>query len=166
MNPRRDLLRLGLRTGLALAGAAVALPLRAQVAGDTLVLPAPASLQDAVADALRQEHPLIVMVSLTGCAFCKTVRQSYLGPMLAHEKLPIVQVDMRSSRTVLDFLGQPTTHDELVRGWKIRVAPTVLFLGRGGRELAPRLAGASLPDFYGAYLEQRIATARQALKQA
>ena len=130
------------------------------------VLPAPVSLQDAVAAALTQDSPLIVMVSLEGCPFCKTVRQSYLGPMLLEEKLPIVQVDMRSTRSVLDFQGKATSHDELVRGWKIRVAPTVLFLGTGGRELAPRLAGASLPDFYGAYLDQRITTARQALKQA
>ena len=94
------------------------------------------------------------------------MRQSYLLPLLAEDNLPIVQVDMRSDRPVLDFQGQATTHDALIRAWKIRIAPTVLFLGADGRELAPRLAGASLPDFYGAYLEQRLSTARQALKQS
>jgi hypothetical protein len=42
-----------------------------------------------------------------------------------------------------------------------RVAPTMPFFVIGGREEAPRLAGASIPDFCGAYLEQRIDTARR-----
>jgi hypothetical protein len=44
----------------------------------------------------------------------------------------------------------------------VDVAPTVLFFGRTGREVAPRLVGASR-DFYGAYLEQRLETARRNL---
>lgn len=40
------------------------------------------------------------------------------------------------------------------------MAPTVLFLGKEGREVAPRLVGGSTSDFYGAYLEERIRTAQ------
>ena len=43
------------------------------------------------------------------------------------------------------------------------MAPTVLFFGRGGTEIAKRMVGGMLADFYGAYLDQRIATARKAL---
>ena len=39
----------------------------------------------------------------------------------------------------------------------------VLFLGRQGQALAERLVGVAVPDFYGAYLDERLATARQAL---
>jgi hypothetical protein len=38
----------------------------------------------------------------------------------------------------------------------------VLFFGPGAREVAPRLVGLS-PDFYGAYLDQRLDTARRRL---
>jgi hypothetical protein len=50
-----------------------------------------------------------------------------------------------------------------VRRWGVKVAPTLLFLGGQGREVAERLVGALLPDFYGAYLAQRLETARQSL---
>ncbi|MDF2467243.1 MAG: hypothetical protein K0Q43_5478, partial [Ramlibacter sp.] len=35
--------------------------------------------------------------------------------------------------------------------------------GKGGREAAPRLEGASIPDFYAAYLDERLRTARRAM---
>jgi hypothetical protein len=77
---------------------------------------------------------------------------------------PVVQIDMRSSRSVVDAQGTKTTHDSLVRAWGVKIAPTLLFVGEGGRELAPRLVGGSLPDFYGAYLDQRIETAQKVIR--
>ena len=53
-------------------------------------------------------------------------------------------------------------HAELVRAWKVKIAPTVLFLGAGGREVAERLEGGS-PDFYSGYLDQRLEQARRAI---
>lgn len=43
------------------------------------------------------------------------------------------------------------------------MTPTVLLLGRQGQALAERLVGVAVPDFDGAYLDERLATARQAL---
>lgn len=40
----------------------------------------------------------------------------------------------------------------------------MLFFGRGGVEVAERLTGGYIPDFYGAYLDERLAQARKALK--
>lgn len=47
----------------------------------------------------------------------------------------------------------------LARSFGIRVAPTVVFLANGGGEVAERLVGYNSPDFYGAYLDRRIASA-------
>ena len=126
-------------------------------------LPAPESLAQSLAAALRSGQALVVMVSLEGCAFCKVVRGNYLGPMHQREGLAVVQIDMRSSAPVQDFQGANTTHDALVRAWGVRLAPTVLFFGPGGVEVAERLRGASIPDYYGAYLDERIRTARAAV---
>ena len=149
--------------GTLLAGIGLALLPAPGRAEETSTLPTPKSLAQSLSAALGLGQPLVVMVSLEGCAFCKVVRGNYLGPMHHREGLPVVQVDMRSSAPVQDFQGANTTHDALVRKWGVRLAPTVLFFGAGGVEVAERLRGASIPDYYGAYLDERIKAARSAL---
>ena len=147
-------------------GAACALTMPAwpvQAATETS-LPVVDSLADALARALARREPLLVMVSLHGCAFCKTARENYLMPMQA-EGVPIVQVDMRHSRVITDFNGKSMTHDQWVRQREVRIAPTVLFFGRDGQEVATRLKGAYLPDFYNAYLEDQLTQARRAVQK-
>ena len=63
--------------------------------------------------------------------------------------------------TALD--GTPTTHGALTRSLGASVAPVVLFIGPGGREVAPRLSG-YMADFYSAYLDDRMAVALRAIK--
>jgi len=149
------------RRDLLLAAATLPLALPPARAAE---LPAAHNLRDELASALARHEPLVVMVSLEGCPFCKIARNNYLAPMHEQEGLHVAQVDMRSRARVLDFQGKAVTHDDLARLWKIRIAPTVLFFGRGGAEVAERLVGGYIPDFYGAYLEQRLAQARASLR--
>ncbi|MCA0311941.1 MAG: hypothetical protein LCH72_14880 [Proteobacteria bacterium] len=151
--------RQGLRA-LALLGLGASGVAPARAAGKTL--PLSASLPDELARALKARQPLVVMVSLHRCPWCEEVRNNYLAPMRAQERLPVVQVDMLSPRQTRDLQGAPTTHEALVRAWDVKVAPTVLFLGPQGREVADRLVGGS-PDFYSAYLDRRLALAREAV---
>jgi hypothetical protein len=126
------------------------------------VLPASRSLPDELAIALQKGQPLIVMASLAGCVFCRQARESHLSPM--HQAgSSIVQIDLRSPQPVLNFAGQSTTHDQLARLWKISITPTLLFFGPGGKEVAERMEGAYQPDFYGPYLEERLAKGRKLL---
>ena len=153
---RRDWLRQGLGVASALAWSA-----RARAAGEGL--PSAVSLPQALDQAIGQGQPLIVMVSLEGCVYCKIARQSHLIPMFKQGQA-IVQVDMRSTQALVDFSGTKTTHDQWTRTWKISVAPTLLFIGREGREVAERMEGGYLPDFYGAYLEERLSRGRKGLR--
>ncbi len=150
------------RRRLLLAGAAACACGVSRAAPATL--PTAASLPDELAQALKKGSPLLVMVSLEGCPFCKVARENYLGPMREQEGLPVVQVDMRSRRAIQNFQGTVVTHDELIRGWGVKVAPSVLFFGRGGVEVAERLVGGYIPDFYGAYLDDRLRQARAAVR--
>ena len=145
---------------LALLGLGAGWAPPAQAAGKTL--PLSASLADELARALKARQPLLVMVSLHRCPWCEEVRNNYLAPMRAQDGLPVVQLDMLSPRATRDLQGAATTHDALVRAWDVKVAPTVLFLGPGGQEVADRLVGGS-PDFYSAYLDRRLALAREAV---
>jgi hypothetical protein len=146
------------------AEVAVSWTVAASAAPGRVKLASALSLRDEIAAAVRQRQPLVVLVSLEGCVFCRAARDHFLGPLRDEEGVLVVQVDMQSPQPLQDAQGRGSTHDQLVRAWNIRVAPTVLFLGPGGRELAPRLEGSSLPDFYGAYLNERMQVARAALR--
>lgn len=150
------------RRRLLLASGAACVPCLGLAAAATL--PLATSLPDELAAALKKGSPLLVMVSLEGCPYCRMVRENYLGPMREQQGLPVVQLDMRSNRPLKDFKGLAVTHDQLIRDWGIKVAPTVLFFGRGGAEVAERLVGGYIPDFYGAYLDERLLQARDALR--
>lgn len=140
--------------------ALLALPaLAAAAASRAATLPSSRSLPDELALSLRLGRPLLVMASLDGCPFCRRVRDHHLAPLLAETGQPVVQVDMAGAAALTGFDGRPTTHERQLRAWKVTVAPTVLFFGRGGGEVAERLVGASIPDYYGAYLEQRLQAA-------
>lgn len=127
-------------------------------------LPTTASLPQELVQALKKGSPLLVMVSLEGCPFCKIARENYLGPLREQEGLPVVQIDMRNRQSIKNFSGATLTQDELIRSWGVKVAPTVLFFGPGGVEVAERLVGGYIPDFYGAYLDDRLRIARAALR--
>lgn len=127
-------------------------------------LPMSRSLRDELALALQARQPLVVMVSLHRCPWCDHIRSHYLLPMHAQKQLAVVQIDMRGARLMIDVQGQPTTHEKQARAWDVKVAPTLLFLGQNGKEVAERLVGGSV-DFYATYLDNRLTQARQALHQ-
>lgn len=122
-------------------------------------LPAAVALADELASALAKKQPLLVMASLDGCIYCHMARQQHLLPMAARGQA-IVQVDWRSDRVLRDFTGATVTHHQMIERWGLTIAPTLLFFGPGGREVAERMVGGYLPDFYGAYLDGRLDTAR------
>ena len=126
-------------------------------------LPAPKSLPESLQAALQKRQPLVLMVSLDGCPFCKIVRENYLVHMARDEGLPVVQIDMQSKAVLTDWIGHTNTHTALIEKLGVNVAPTLVFYGQGGREVAERLVGLSSVDFYGAYLDARLATARNAV---
>ena len=127
-------------------------------------LPVPTSLPQAALAAKAKGEPLVVLISLPGCVYCELVRRSYLLPARRDSDLQAWQLDITNRSTPLaGFDGKPTTAAAQAKAWKATFTPTVLFIGSQGQELAERLVGIAVPDFYGAYLEQRLTTARKAL---
>lgn len=134
-----------------------------QVQAKDSALPVPTSLPLAASAAAARGEPLVLLVSLPGCPFCELVRRSYLLPMRA-EGLAAWQLDITNSNTPLvAFDGKTSSAALQISAWKATFTPTVLFFGPQGQELAERLVGIAVPDFYGVYLDERLATARKAL---
>lgn len=107
-------------------------------------------------------QPLVVLVTLAGCAYCVIVRRNYLVPMQRAGGLVFAEVDMRGQRRVRLSAGHTQREIELARSWKITLAPTLLFLGPDGNEYAPRVVGFS-EHFFGAQLDGSLEAARQRL---
>jgi len=129
-------------------------------------LPSPASLRAAGQSAAARGEPLVVMTTLAGCPYCDLVRNHYLIPLRAEGKVQAIQIDIQDRNSNLQgFDGRNTTPSEQARVWQARFAPTVLFLGPDGQELAERLVGVAVPDFYGEYLLGRLDQARSRLKK-
>lgn len=142
---------------------ALALPTTWAQARDT-ALPVPTSLPQVARAAKLKGEPLVVLITLPGCVYCEMVRRSYLLPARRDSDLQAWQLDVNNKTSPLvGFDGQPTTAALQASAWKATFTPTVLFLGSQGQELAERLVGIAVPDFYGAYLGQRLDTARKAL---
>ena len=149
-----------LHAGLAVA-AGLVLPAHAAGPVQHAVLPQPRSIAEELARALARKKALVVMVSLRGCPYCEIVRDAYLRGLLAGGQ-PVVQIEMTDSAPLADAQGKASTHQEVVRALDVRVAPTLLFFGRGGREVAERMPGMPSPDYYGYYLQQRVEAANRA----
>ena len=127
------------------------------------LLPTATDLPQHLAAALQKQEPLVVMATLRGCPFCKVVREHYLVPASRSGAI-VVQIHFQSADALMDWSGATSTHGRVVKQLGIEVAPTVLFYGLGGQEVAERLVGASIPDFYGSYLDDRLAQARKAVR--
>jgi thioredoxin-related protein len=134
-------------------------------AGETS-LPRPKSLATAARQAQAAGGPLVLLVSLQGCPYCELVRRNYLQPMREQEALATWQIDVRDKTAIEGFDGLPTTPMALTRLWAVKVTPTVFFLDAQGREIAPRLEGVAVADFYGTYLDARLKQACETLESS
>lgn len=124
----------------------------------------PQSLPEAALRAQAKGLPLVVMTTLHGCPFCDLVRDHYLLPMTRKGELVAVQINITDRGNEVEYFdGRRLWPQEISRLWKNQVAPTVYFFDAKGNEIAPRLEGVAVPDFFGSYLESRIDTAKQAL---
>lgn len=133
------------------------------LAKDT-ALPVPSSLPVAAGIAAGKNEPLVLLISLPGCPFCELVRRNYLLPAQREGSMHAWQLNISDRTTpLIGFDGKVTTAAAQVAAWKAGFTPTVLFLGPAGQELAERLTGLASVDFYGAYLDERLAQARRAV---
>ena len=151
------------RTAAQLIAGSLGMPATCALAKDT-ALPVPVSLRQAALQAKAKGQPMVLLISLPGCVYCELVRRSYLMPLLPESGLQAWQLDVNNTRAALTgFDGRPTHAAAQAKAWKATFTPTVLFLGSQGQELAERLVGIAVPEFFGAFLTERLETARQAL---
>jgi thioredoxin-related protein len=125
-------------------------------------LPPARNLAQHAAVATKHGMPLILLVSLTGCPYCEQVRRQHLTP-LAKTGAVVKQIYLDSDAPLIDFVGARTTQRRFAKKVALQVAPTVFFFDVKGRQIAEPIVGALLEEFYGAYLDEAITTAKKRL---
>lgn len=129
----------------------------------------PASHEAVLREAARDRTVIVALFSLPGCPFCEAIRRDQLRHLAreqAAQRVRVVEYDLTDRRPFGGPAARSPAPDSpaaLAASLDVRLAPTVAFIGPDGREIAERLVGYSSPDFYGAYLEQRIAQAHERL---
>ncbi|MFA7665132.1 MAG: thioredoxin fold domain-containing protein [Burkholderiaceae bacterium] len=121
----------------------------------------PAAWASLLARATARGEPVVVLFSTPGCPWCELLRRDHLQYLARDSRqygVQVVELDITDHRPFSD--GGSAA--EVARTLGIRFSPTVAFVGAAG-ELAERLIGYTSPDFYGAYLDERIKTARAVL---
>lgn len=143
----------------------------ALIPGAGAAAPAPdlAEARDLAADvrlAAARGVPLVILYSRDDCSWCAKLKREYLGPMASDPATPAVirELHMDRATPLVDFSGRRTTSADFSASVKARFAPTVMFHGPGGAQIAESIVGFRLADFYGAYLDQAIEQSRAQLQ--
>jgi thiol-disulfide isomerase/thioredoxin len=139
-------------------GLALALPARADTA-----LPWARDLRASVAQAAARGEPVVLVFTLPDCPYCERVRRDTYR-WLVRDGHCVLQAGMRAEAALVDFDGVPTSGRRLAGRFGVTLAPTALFLGPGGIEVADRLVGAGQPDFYGGQVDSALAQASARLR--
>lgn len=152
--------------------------LHAQAASTTPHLERPRSLVPLLERAATKQQPIVLLFSTDGCGWCLRLRRDQLfglAAQAASSGIQVIEFDLNDN-TPFTATAQPAPKPAST-GWLadirspymlafrlgVRIAPTVVFLGPTG-EIADRLEGYATPDFYSAYLDERIAKARASLR--
>lgn len=122
-------------------------------------------LQHAGQVAKRKNIPVLVIFTSPDCRYCDRVISYYLVPMQTNPKTAgtvlMRQLDMSSHKTLVDFSGHKTTDHAFAKSVKVKFAPTIMLFTPDGKQAADPLVGLGPEDYYGGYLDQTVAAARE-----
>ena len=127
-------------------------------------------LRDVSADleVLRERQiPMLLFFHATYCSYCRTVDEEFLQTMAEDEayqnRLLIRRVEIDSDTPEIEWQGVSYTPIEFARLQGVQLVPQVMFFAPDGQQVVDELKGVTVPDFYPAYLDQRLEAAEQCI---
>ena len=115
---------------------------------------------------LARERNLVLMIEFSSeyCAYCRKLESLFLLPMQRNadydEKVLIRAVSLDSYETVIDFDGNSIDTREFAARYDVSLTPTLVFVDSEGVEVSDKLVGIWSEDYYGWFIDDRIAQAR------
>lgn len=127
-------------------------------------------LQKLAQQSRQHQAPILIMVSQAHCAFCRTLREEVLEPMVISgdytERAIMGEMMMDTGVRVTDWNGKDIATAEFAERYGVWVTPTLLFLDAEGNTLHPPMLGVNTVEMYGYYLDQALDAAKEKLIQA
>ena len=116
----------------------------------------------------QQGIPVVVFVSRDACPYCRTLRDTILGPMFTAGKFEhraiLVEVSLDRVDPFTGFENRQMTASAFGQFYRAEITPTLLFLDSEGHEIGKRIIGISNLEFYGHYLQKSIDEALLAVR--
>jgi len=107
---------------------------------------------------------LMIEFSSEFCGYCRLLEDEFLKPMMLNseygEKVVIRSISLSDNDSLIDFDGNRVSASEFAAKYGVIVTPTLIFLNEHGQEVSDKLVGIWSVDYYGAYIDQRIDSAR------
>lgn len=107
--------------------------------------------------------PVLLVFEASHCPYCRELEESFLRPMLISgdydAKVMIRSVDLDRDVFIQDFQGESVTPRGLAERYGVTLTPTMLLVDASGHELAPRLVGLGVIDFFAAEIDAAIEAA-------
>lgn len=132
------------------------------------VLPPAVDLRADARTARVKRLPVVLFFHTTTCPYCREVEDLYLAPLQKeNEKTPrflLRVVEVGGRQPLVAFDGTRMDQRAFAVSQGVTLVPHLRFLGPDGEALVPDLVGLTTRDFYGAYLENSIATAGEKLR--
>jgi thioredoxin-related protein len=114
----------------------------------------------------RGRLPILLFFDRDECPYCEQALREYLVPLSREEwqgRALFRQVGIDRRDPVVDFAGTRTTHAALAARYGVFLSPTVIVVDGDGRPIGEPIVGLLTVDFYGAYIDGALETARRKL---
>lgn len=115
----------------------------------------------------ERQIPMLVFFHATYCTYCRTVDEEFLQTMADdpayQDRLIIRRVEIDSPTPEIQWQGTSYTPVEFARLQGVELVPQVMFFAPNGQQVVDELKGVTVPDFYPAYLDQRLEAAERCI---
>jgi thioredoxin-related protein len=110
----------------------------------------------------------VLIYTAKHCHYCDEVKAGVFNPIAAdpayRDRMLLREVRIDTDMRLVSFKGGATNHRSFATDRGITIVPTLEFLDGSGLQVSGPLVGASIPDYYSAYVDNGIEQAIQNLR--
>ena len=112
--------------------------------------------------------PILLVYTAEYCHYCDEVKASVFNLISTdptyQDRMLLREVRIDTNLDLVSFSGTVTSHRAFSKTRGIRIVPTLEFLDGAGTPISAPLVGVSIPDYYGAYVDNGIEQSLRTLR--